>query len=97
MFGRSQMRPPALSTLHRSQDSTCDLTPLLQARYMPIGPGNDPCLLLTPDGQPIRHFPMKFAALAGTNYGYAGWGQTVYRYDIILSLVCYKSLYSIYV
>ena len=33
---------------------------------MPVGPGNDPCLLLTPDGQPIRHFPMKFAALAGT-------------------------------
>ena len=97
MFDRSQMKPPPLSTPYRSQDSVCGFTPLLQARYMQIVPGNDPCLLRTLDGQPIRHFPMKFAALAGTNYGYAGWRQTVYRYDIILSLVCYKSLYSIYV
>ena len=40
---------------------------------------------------------MNIAVLAGTNYGYAGWGQIVYMYDIVLCLVCYKSLYSIYV
>ena len=66
MFDRSQMKPPPLSTPYRSQDSVCGFTPLLQARYMQIVPGNDPCLLRTLDGQPIRHFPMKFAALAGT-------------------------------
>ena len=40
---------------------------------------------------------MNIAVLAGTNYGYAGWGQIVYMYDIVLYSVCYKSLYSIYV
>ena len=66
MFDRSQMKPPPLSAPYRGEDSVCGLTPLLQARYMQIVPGNDPCLLRTLDGQPIRHFPMKFAALAGT-------------------------------
>ena len=79
------------------QDSTVGPHPFALGKMYANWARKWPSMVVTPDCWPIRRLPMNIAGLAGTSYGYAGWGQIVYMFDIVLYSVCYEFLYSIYV
>ena len=89
--------PPSLFPSPELQDSTVGPHPFALGKMYANWARKWPSLVVTPDCWPIRCFPMNIAVLAGTSYGYAGWGQIVYMFDIVLYSVCFEFLYSIYV